>query len=172
MKRLLITLFCIAALAVQAQDLELRKAGGGLGLIFPDNPWDNGFKLGATAYMGELMDGVHLYLIVNYWSSSTDLGIAELSLSNFQLGADIHYNMKEVDGTYLGGGINLNFFGFDVVDFFGNTSDESETRVGLALLGGYQKPLGKMTGFAEARYNIIADFNTFELVAGLLFEIR
>ena len=53
------------------------------------------------------------------------------------------------------------------------SGSESETDIGIGLLGGYEMPLGKTsTGFAQAKYNIISDLNTFAIVLGVWFDMK
>jgi hypothetical protein len=165
---------------VSAGDLKLNSIGPKLGLIMPEDPWDTGLLIGARADLGELFTNAKLMPFAQYWSSGYEFVNEDISLSNIQIGADLGYFIESVQGLYLGGGLSINFLSVDVPGVTVNTplgpvtsggGSDSETKFGIDLLGGYQIPIGKNTGFVEAKYNIISDFNTFEIGVGLLFDL-
>ena len=161
---------------VSAGDFGLFQVGGKAGLILPEDPWDTGFFLGGTANIGELADNMELFPVLAYWSTGTDQFGTDLSLSNFQIGVDLHYYLENVEGLYVGGGIGINFVSseFSYTDPFTGqtfTSDGSSNEFGIGVLGGYEIPLGDNTGFVEAKYNIISDLNTLEIAFGILFDL-
>jgi len=165
---------CFITLA-SAQDLGLKQVGGKLGVVFP-KAWDTGFEIGATANMGELTDNLELFPVLSYWSFGAEVFSVDVSGSNFQVGADVHYLIENVEGLYVGGGLSLNFFSTEVGVFNPITQQTvtasgSTTEFGFAILGGYQMPIGDYTGFAEAKYNLISGFNTFEICVGILFDM-
>jgi hypothetical protein len=103
-----------------------------------------------------------------------------------QIAGDVHYLLENVEGLYFGGGLSINITSYEypsvditydpvtgfATGFSSNKPSESKTKVGINLLGGYEMPIGNNTGFAEAKYNIIGDFNTIELCVGMFFDLN
>ncbi len=137
-----------------------------VGVIMPEDPWETGFDIGGAVDLGELTKNLHLVPNLAYWSSSYTLdlgsyfGTYDISINNFQMGADVNYFF--MDNLYGGGGLSLNFLGGDI---------DSEIRFGFDVLAGGIYRLKSFNIYAEARYNFISDFNTFELVAGVEFPL-
>jgi len=164
------------------QGIGFKAIGPKLGAIFPEDPWSTGFLVGVDVDLGELTENLHLVPNAAYWSSKYDWDGSDLTLSNIQIGADVHYFLPSVQGLFIGGGLGLNILSVDVPEYryydpysgtyttTGGGSD-SETKIGFGALAGYQMPIGNMTGFAKAKYNIISDLNTFELVVGVMFDM-
>ena len=145
-------------------------------MIFPKD-WDTGFSLGATANLGELADNLELFPYINYWSAGTTVFTVDISVSNFQIGGDVHYMIENVPGLYGGGGISLNFVSAEtgiVSPFTGQstTASGSSTEFGFDILGGYQLPVGDHTGFAEVKYDLVSNLNAFRISVGMLFDLN
>ena len=183
---LVIALVLSLSLPASAADMGLKRLNGQLGLLFPstDNiSYGVGFQLGAGADLGEITDNLHLVPSLSYWilSPEPESGSVDgfdISASNFQIAADVQYYLKDVKGLYFGGGLSINFksVSWDVpheyAPYFPSSSD-SETSVGIGLLGGYEMPLNKTTtGFAHLKYNIISDLNTLAIVFGVWFDMK
>lgn len=191
MKKIVVLLVLVFALSfvtnLAAQDIGFYSVGGKVALLLPEDPWSTGFSIGAVANLGEITDNLQLVPSLAYWFSGYDIeGADNYSVNNLQIAGDVHYLLENVEGLYFGGGLSLNFINWDYpsVEFtydpvtgfptgYSSTkASESKTKVGLNLLGGYEIPVGKNTGFAEAKYNIIGDFNTFEICVGILFDLN
>ena len=183
MKNIIVVLILVLTLSFvansMAQDIGLYSVGGRAGILLPEDPWDTGFFIGATANLGELTDNLQLHPNITYWSTGYSFeGVdLDLSLSNIQIGGDVHYYLEDVEGLFFGGGISLNFVSaeFASVNFFTGesiTESSSDTEFGFDILGGYEIPLGDNTGFVQARYNIISNLNTFEIGVGILFDLN
>lgn len=165
----LLLIFCSASFS---QELGLKSITGKVGIVMPESPWNTGFLIGGEANLGEIFQGTTLNPFLAYWSSGYSILGIDLSLSNFQLGADLHYSIPDVKGLFVGGGLGLNFISFEAPNIFGAGSfSTSDTKIGIDLLAGYKFPISTMTGVAGARYNIISDFNTFEITLGLEFDM-
>lgn len=156
---IVLVLLLVAASFGYSQGLGLKSVKPKIGLIFPKSPWETGFNVGAGVDLGEVTSNLHLVPSLAYWHSSVNT----FGLSNFQLAADVEYYLQNVKGLYFGGGISVNFFSGDI---------DSVTRFGLGFLGGYKFPLESVTLFGQAKYNVISDFNTFELVIGAEFPLK
>jgi opacity protein-like surface antigen len=160
---------------VSAAELGLKRLAGKVGVIFPKD-LGTGFMLGAAADMGELTENLTLVPLLSYWSSSKSESGFDYGISNFQIGADVQYAYKEVKGLYFGGGLSLNFlsFSYDVPPEYGPyyAGSTSDTKVGFDLLAGYEIPVGKNIGFANLKYNLISDMNTFMINVGVWFDMK
>jgi len=186
---LMVVLFALSfVLPFSAADRGLKRLNGQVGLLFPstDNlDYSTSFLIGAGADLGEITDNLHLVPSLSYWILNPDIEGAgdnglDVSASNFQIAADVQYYLKDVKGLYFGGGLSINFKSVSIdyppeyAEYLGSSSSsDSETDIGIGLLGGYEMPLGKTsTGFAHAKYNIISDMNTFAIVLGVWFDMK
>jgi hypothetical protein len=181
----LISLILILSFPLAASDIGFHALAPKAGILFPstDNiEYGVGFNFGAGADLGELTDNLKLVPFLAYWTVSGNVEGADqvdVSVSNFQIGGDVQYYLENVKGLYFGGGISINFKSIsidyppEVSQFLGGSSaSDSETDFGLGLLGGYEIPVGKNTGFVQAKYNIISDLNTFEINVGMWFDLN
>jgi hypothetical protein len=188
MKKIVVLMVMVFVLSTvvpaSASDMGLKRLNGQVGLLFPstDNiDYGTSFLLGAGADLGEITDNLNLVPSLSYWiidaaPEGGDVEGLDVSASNFQIAVDLQYYLKDVKGLYFGGGLSINFksISWDLPAQFSQYSgSESETDIGIGLLGGYEMPLGKTTtGFAHAKYNIISDLNTFALVLGVWFDMK
>jgi hypothetical protein len=162
-----------------AAGLGLKAIAPQVGLVMPESPWNTGFHVGAKVNMGEVAKDFGLYPFIGYWSSKyswSGYGLSEdMTLSNIQIGADVHYHIADVKGLYAGGGLSLNLLSIKVPSFNyygqGSSATNSETKIGIGLLAGYELPVGKNLGFVQGKYNLISDFNTLELTVGMYFNL-
>jgi len=175
MKRTLITSLLLLVLSTftLSAELGLKSITGQAGIVAPSGVWDTGFTVGAEADLGEITDGITLHPSISYWSASYSYSgfnsNLEPSLSNFQIAGNAHYQIEDIEGLYVGGGLGINFFSYES-PAFGGLGDVSSTDIGISLLSGYQLALGSMTGVIQGRYNL-TNWNAFELTAGLLFDM-
>jgi len=178
-------LLLFVSLPASAANMGLKRLNGQAGLLFPSSPgidYGTSFLIGAGADLGELTDDLHLVPSLSYWIMSADpeggaIAGLDASASNFQIAADVHYYLKDVKGLYFGGGLSFNFtsvsIDYNIPGFGSGSTSDSGTDIGIGLLGGYEMPLGKTsTGFAQAKYNIISDFNTFAIMLGVWFDMK
>ena len=177
MKKIFLFILLISVLSltlpVSAADMGLKRLSGKVGIIFPED-LDMGFMLGAAADVGEITDNLNLVPLISYWNAGEEEGSFEVTVTNFQIGADVQYYIENVKGLYFGGGLSVNFKSATLKNTATNQEgDDSETDIGIGLLGGYELPIGKTTtGFAHLKYNIISDLNTFAIVIGVWFDMK
>jgi len=178
---MVIALVLSLSLPASASDIGLKRLNGQLGLLFPSSPglsYGVGFQLGAGADLGEITDNLHLVPSLSYWILSPDVegyesSEVDVSASNFQIAADVHYYLKDVKGLYFGGGLSLNFNSASIKYRGFEVGSGTGTDVGIGLLGGYEMSLNNTTtGFAQLKYNIISDFNTFAIIFGVWFDMK
>lgn len=178
MKKLLMVLSIVLLLTTYSfgQNLGLNAIAPKVGVIMPEDPWDTGFLVGAQADMGTVAENLGLFPFVAYWSSGYDLLGVDLTLSNIQIGADVHYAVPNVQGLYAGGGLSFNILSIEFPSYNyltgeSTTDSDSESKIGFGFLAGYEIQLGGNAGFVEAKYNIISDLNTLEIAAGIYFDM-
>ena len=177
MKKIFVLMLVVFVLSLtlpaSASDMGLKRLGGKVGIIFPED-LDMGFMLGAAADVGEITDNLNLVPLISYWNAGEEEGIFEVTVTNIQIGADVQYYIENVKGLYFGGGLSVNFKSATSKNTATNQEwDNSETDIGIGLLGGYELPIGKTTtGFAHLKYNIISDLNTFAVVLGVWFDMK
>ncbi len=156
-----------------AQGLGLKSITGQAGIVSPSGVWDMGFAVGAEADLGEIANGFTLHPSISYWSASYSYSgfnsKYEPSLSNFQIAGNVHYQIENVRGLYVGAGLGINFFSYEVPGA-GILGDFTSTDIGVSILSGYQLALGSMTGVIQGRYNL-TNWNALELTFGLLFDM-
>jgi hypothetical protein len=180
---ILILLFI--SIPASAANMGLKRLNGQVGLIFPSTDgisYNTSFLIGAGADLGEITENLNLVPSLSYWIMSADPegGAVEgldASASNFQIAADVHYYLKDVKGLYFGGGLSLNFTSITIeydyqIPGYPSEYSDSGTDVGIDLLAGYEIPIGSSTGFAQAKYNIISDLNTFGIILGIWFDMK
>ena len=177
MKRILTVVVLVLTLsAVSYADLGLKTVAPQIGVIFPEDPFNTGFQIGVTSNMGEFAPGFALFPLVNYWHAGGGDNGYDWSFSNFQLGGDVHYYVKELPGFFAGAGLSINFVSisaeYNIPGFGTYDGSSSDTKIGLGLLAGYEMPINKYTGFVKVKYHIISDVNTFAIVIGLHFDVK
>jgi opacity protein-like surface antigen len=89
------------------------------------------------------------------------------NVSDFAINANVFYHFQEQRRAtpYLGFGVNLNFFTIDVPG-----DDESQTELGLNLLGGMLLPVSSgVTAFVEGRY-VATELDQIMLLGGMTFS--
>lgn len=173
---MLVALVLFIAVPASAGNLQLKSISGQAGVIFPED-LGTGFMLGASANMGELTENLNLVPLVGYWNSGKSENGWDWSFSNFQIGADVQYYLKDQKGLYFGGGLSLNFLSVSVdlpADYigFGFETSSSDTKVGIDFLAGYEMPVGDNLGFANVKYHLISDVNTFMINVGMWFDMK
>ena len=173
---MVVAVLVLISLPASAAEMGLKRIAGKVGVVFPKD-LGTGFMLGAAADMGELTDNLNLVPLISYWKSSKSESGLDYGLSNFQIGADVQYSLKETKGLYFGGGLSINFASISV-DWppeyapYVSSNSASETKIGIDFLAGYELPIGKNTGFANVKYNLISDINTFEINIGMWFDMK
>jgi len=132
--------------------------------------------VGAVADLGEVTPGLQLYPSVTYASASKDFGLGNWKVSDLAINANVKYAFKGGSITpYVGGGLGINFVSTTaVVSYFGYSASAtaSDTKFGINLLAGAQMPIGTMTGFAQANYNLVTDVSHFQIMVGVMVPMH
>jgi opacity protein-like surface antigen len=103
----------------------------------------------------------HLMPELTFWKDSDHA-------SDFAVNANVFYHFQDQGRTtpYLGFRVNLNFFTIDVPG-----EDESETELGINLLGGMLLPVSSgVTAFVEGRY-VATELDQIMLLGGVTFSL-
>ena len=152
-----------------AQDIGLKSIAPKVSILLPqEDGLEAGFGIGVAANLGEVADGIGLFPFAIYEMPGTEF--SSLDVSNIQIGADVHYGVAE--NIYVGGGASLNFFSTEVdLGIFGGTVDNSETEFGLSVLGGYDFNISDMQAAAEARFDLIDNYNHLEISVLVYFPM-
>ncbi len=150
-----ICLVGILATPPPASAFNLTGFGGKLGYLTPEN-LDG--TIAVAGHMEFEQHGSRLHLIPNvmYWKTN-DVG--DLSAN-----ADLYYHfMAEGQVTpYVGAGLGVNFIDDE-------RSNQSDTQLGLNLIGGFRIPAPAVHYFFEGRYTA-SEFSQFALLGGITFH--
>jgi hypothetical protein len=168
----LFTLFMVHPVTAQIAGLKGVNIHGGI--ISPE-AWDTGFNIGAGVDLGEVASDVHLAPKLSYWKASR----GEYSLSNFVIAIDLQYfAIEQVEGLYIGIGMTYNFLSWDYVyieydPVLTKKMDQtSDNRIGFNPILGYQRMVNIVLVFAELKYNLISEFDTFQLTIGVQLPLE
>ncbi len=173
---LTVAVFALIVSPVAAQQFGLFSVNPSASIVMPDN-LQTGYGINVSANVGEVFPAVELYPTVSYWTAKYKFS-DNYSASNFAVGADVHYSVEAFPkGMYVGGGLNFNILSFEYPDynFVTNqytTSTTSDNKIGFSAFAGYTFDLGNFGLFAEARYNMISDFNNVQLSIGVPFSLK
>lgn len=174
----LVLVFCCASLASAEVDIGFKGIGGKIGLVAPSDI-DATFGLGAFVDLGTFAPQVGFEASIDYWSSGEGSGDFEVDFRDIALGARATYRFEvsnEKFKPYAGGGLSLHIFNVDTpsvtVPGFGTVGggSDSETKIGLDLLGGTRYTVGeKVDIIGEAMYRIVSDVGQFVVYGGAVF---
>ncbi len=170
----------IVSVAFGQSNIGLNGIGGRLGYVMPEGDVDNTIAFGAVADLGQLTPDIDLEANVTYWSIGEKIGGFDWSWSSFQIDAVAKYKIKMEDSQlrpYVGGGLGLHFgtVKYDWVDWNGNKTDESDSEMDIAIIlaGGAKKTLSEtLDGFAEIRYTIAGELDTFGFFVGAIYKLN
>ena len=145
----------ILATPPPASAFNLTGFGGKLGYMTPEN-LDGTLAIGAHLEFEQHGTRVHLLPNLMYWKAG--------NLSDLSVNADLYYHfVGEGQVTpYVGAGIGANFFSDD-------RSNQSDTKLGLNVIGGFRIPAPALHYFLEGRYTA-SDFSQFALLGGITFH--
>jgi opacity protein-like surface antigen len=181
-----VLLFCsaVAQNAWARTDLGWRSAGVDAGFVDPDNvPGTVGF--GAFANLGNLSPDVRLEPHLGYWSKSQEMNGDKASIRDIALSARALYMFHGTSPKirpYAGGGLGLHMVHAKVEiaaqDLGGGViipameASDSQTKLGLDMVGGFQTPLSQKTDFKfDLGYTAVSDVAQFSMKAGISFDL-
>ena len=157
---LLLFLACVCLAGIlatppPASAFDLTGFGGKLGYMSPEHR-DAALAVGAHMEFEQIGSRVHLLPNVMYWKAG--------DLSDLSANADLYYHfISEGQVTpYVGAGLGVNFFSDD-------RSNQSDTKLGLNLIGGFRIPAPAVHYFLEGRYTA-SNISQFGLLGGITFH--
>jgi opacity protein-like surface antigen len=178
MKKLFLIALCGVLVASSAFAASpIRMVGFEAGYVSPDV---DGFDdAEATWIAGAFMDfglpAQNLYVspFVNYWDSNTEIegGLnEEFSVRDITFGANLKFTIPTQSAKfqpYIAGGIAAHMLSAEFQSS-GFTADDSETKFGFQLGGGFNVGVSERTSLITSGwYNIVEDVNNWSLRAGL-----
>ena len=151
------TLAAFSLCAPEAHALGFTGVGAKLGYTSPER-FDGTTEVGVHAELAERGSPVSLMPNFMYWSVD--------SYRNANPNLDVHYRFAPAGRMtpYVGSGVGLNF-----ID--GERFGDSETQVGMNLIGGLRFPGSGPNYFLEARH-MLSDLNQTSVLAGVTFGAR
>lgn len=138
-----------------ASAFNLTGFGGKLGYLAPESH-DGTLAIGAHLELERHASRVHLLPNVMYWKAG--------DLSDLSANADLYYHFvrEGMVTPYLGAGLGVNAFR-------NNRSDQSDTKLGVNLIGGFRFPAPAVHYFVEGRYTA-SSVNQFGILGGITFH--
>jgi hypothetical protein len=175
MRRMLATLvfLIVASSASSLWAQDFRSIGLGLGYVKPSNV-DGTIWFTANAHI-KLAEKTVLEPELGYWKKSMSFPpLLDVSISDFNLGANVLYRPPSHNTSVrfsVGGGLGLHFLSGQA-GVLGFSGSDSATKLGVHLLAG--ATFGRSASlryFANARYDIVSDFNQFKIYGGVRFKL-
>jgi hypothetical protein len=175
MKQLMLTLALAAAVVVAvpahaADEATGTSIGIGVGIVEPE---DIESTIWVTANVRlPIADKIVVEPEVGYWKKSEEAFGVSADLEDLNFGANALYlgNSGALDfGAGAGVGLHMIKGGIGVL---GVEESETESKIGFHLLGTVGYDLSeKLQVFANARYDLVSDFNQMKLYAGIRFGL-
>jgi opacity protein-like surface antigen len=166
------TLLAAALLSTPlAHAQEQASLGLGVGLVKPSDV-DSTFWVTAN-YRFRLGDRLWLEPEAGYWKKGDDVPGVDVSIEDLNFGLNAILAMPSGGlEPWIGAGLGLHLVkGVVGVDGVGFDFDETETKLGLHLLGGLDFGLTDAFDlFAALRYDIVSDLNQFKAYGGLRYK--
>lgn len=174
-----------ASAALAEADLGFKGIGGHLDYVDPENI-DAVFGFGGVVDLGTIAPKVGLQADVDYWSKSYDFGggffatTVDATFRVISIGATAKYYIPVSSKNmhpFAGGGLAVHLTDFSIDasgydDYYSDSADASETKVGFDLCGGTMYNLSKkLDGYGELRFRFVSDVNQFVLRAGLVYKL-
>jgi opacity protein-like surface antigen len=151
--------------------LGFQGLGARLGFVDPEGT-SSTLELGVHIDAGQIVKGVRLQPLVEYWSLGTSIGPYNSDVSDFSFGTDVNVDFPLQDSRivpYAGGGLGLHFLSFDST--VPNVPDQSDTKLGLNIQGGIRNDImPNLSIFGEARYNFVSDANQLKVLGGFTYR--
>ncbi|HEY7510398.1 MAG TPA: outer membrane beta-barrel protein [Vicinamibacteria bacterium] len=177
MTRHLIPTLALAVLlaAPLAHAQEQASLSLGAGYVAP-NDVDSTFWVTAN-YRFRLGDRLLLEPEVGYWEKGDDVPGVDVSIEdlNFGLNAILPLGSARDTGLspWVGAGLGLHRLKgvVDLDDDDDDAFDETETKLGIHLLGGFDYGLtDTLALYAAARFDIVSDLNQFKVYGGVRYR--
>lgn len=167
-----------AAPAAFAQESAPREAGLGfqgigarIGFVDPEGS-SSTLGLGVHIDAGQIVKGVHLVPLVEYWSVGTSAFGVNIDRSDLAFGGDVVVDFPMQDSRifpYAGGGLGIHFLGAD--SNVPGADNDTRSKLGLNIHGGIRNDImPNISLFGEARYNFVEDANQLKILGGFTYR--
>jgi hypothetical protein len=172
MRRILATLvFLIVASSVSPLWAQDRSIGLGLGYVKPSDV-DGTIWFTANIHF-KVAEKAVLEPELGYWSGSLSAS-PDVSIKDFNVGVNLLY-LPPSHGSSVrfsaGAGLGLHFLSGQA-GVLGFSASDSATKIGFHLLAGATFGRSRsLRYFANARYDLVSDFNQFKLYGGVRFKL-
>ncbi len=179
-KMFLFTVVLSLAFALEAfaqVNFSFNGIGGYGSYVKPEDPIESTFGFGVRADLGTIFnENVTMGALLDYWAKEYDELGSNTTFSEVTIAPYLQYNFASGGNIvpYAGGGFGLAFNSVEVtVNYLGYTSSASSSDNDFVIfgMGGAKMQLSeKMTGFAEARYQI-GDVDVFFVSFGVIYML-
>ncbi|MHB2155707.1 outer membrane beta-barrel protein [Calditrichota bacterium GD2] len=181
MRKMIFFTFILSLAFVMEARAQFNFSFNGVGIyagyVKPEDPIESTVGFGVRADLGTLMkDNITMGALIDYWGKQYGTTGNEVTFSSVTVAPYVHYNFV-TDASimpYAGGGLGLTFNSTEVtLSYLGYSESASSSDTGFVLfgVGGAKMRLtDKMTGFAEARYQI-GDIDVLSAVFGVIYRL-
>jgi outer membrane protein W len=182
---IILVLFLVAVISPLAFAQHGKKSvGAGLELAIPMGDFGDAATMGfggTAAFQYGFKPNIDLIGTVGYlhWGAKSEFKALDFSWSAIPIQVGGKYFFQPTESRfYVGGLVGFHIFSFKtetINPFTLETSSEStsETKIGLAPLGGYELKVGEnMMLDIQARYQFVSDFSYFGLRVGLNMGLK
>jgi opacity protein-like surface antigen len=166
--------------AIAAGPLNMQSAGVEVGMVSPENI-DATFGFGVFADHGYVSPEIKIESTIGFWSKSEKYSDgSKASIRDISIGARGKYMFPTSSPSirpFAGAGLGLHFLHAEVNipaqgPFPAMKADDSTTKLGLDIGGGFEMPINPSTDFiAEAWYGIVSDVGQLGLHVGLAWQL-
>jgi len=151
--------------------LGFQGIGARIGFVDPEGS-SSTLGLGMHIDAGQIVRGVHLVPLVEYWSVGTSAGGFNIDRSDLAIGTDLVVDFPMQDSRifpYAGGGLGIHFLGFD--SNVPGADNDTRSKLGLNIHGGIRNDImPNMSLFGEARYNFVENANQLKILGGFTYR--
>ena len=151
--------------------LGFQGLGARLGFVDPEGA-SSTLELGVHVDAGQIVRGVRLQPVMEYWSLGQSIGPYDSDFSDLSFGADVNVDFPLQDSRivpYVGGGLGLHFLSYDST--VPGVPDNNKNKLGLNIQGGIRNDImPNLSLFGEARYNFVSDANQLKVLGGFTYR--
>ncbi len=142
--------------------------GAGVGYVKPENI-DATLHISGNVQLA-VTDNIITEAEISYWKKSETAFFIEVSVSDASVGGNVLLRLPaEPLKIYGGAGLGVHFV-TGRAEFLGIGASETETKLGIHLLGGLEYGLmERLAVFANGRFDLVSDINQFKIYGGVRF---
>jgi hypothetical protein len=148
------------------------RIGLGAGYVDPSDVGGTAFFTGNVRF--DVARNVALEPEVGYWKKSESVpGLVDVSIKDLNFGVNVLYQFPTSGSLRFSAGAGLGAHVLKgAVGVLGFSESASETKLGGQLLAGLDLKVSSAVAlFANARYDLVSDFNQFKVYGGVRFGL-